>query len=71
MEKRDTYKYYVKQGNKILDTGITNNLELKIFKNRQKYGDTAQVQQVGRAVTRKSGYKWAYEQLAKGKSARA
>ena len=63
--------HHVKQGNKILDTGITNNLELKMFKNRQKYGDTTQVQQVGRAVTRKSGYKWAYEQLAKGKSARA
>ena len=71
MEKRDTYKYHVKQGNKILHTGITNHLDLRMFEYWQKYGDTAQVQQVGRAVTRKSGYKWAYKQFAKGKSARA
>ena len=67
MSNRNTYKYNVKLGNRILHTGITNNLKRREYEHQQKYGDKVHIERVGNIVTRKSAYKWEAEQRAKGK----
>ena len=64
---RDTYKYHFKKGNKILHTGITNDLERREQEHRQTYGESGHIKQVGRATTRDAALKWESEQ-AKGET---
>lgn len=55
---RDTFKYYVKMGNKILHVGITNDLERRELEHQKKYGSKVRLKQVGNRTTREAGYEW-------------
>ncbi len=67
---RDTYKYHFKQGNRIVHTGITNDLERREREHKQNYGDSGHIKQVGRATTRDAALNWEGEQTKKGKPTR-
>ena len=64
---RDTYKYHLKRGNKILHTGITNDLQRREYEHQQNYGNKVHIKQVGHRTTRKDGFKWEEEQRKNGK----
>lgn len=59
---RDTYKYHLKKGNKILHTGITNDLQRRESEHQQTYGKTVHIKQVGNRTTRTAGFQWEAEQ---------
>lgn len=67
---RDTYKYHFKMGNKIVHTGITNDLERREQEHRQKYGDSGHIEQVGRRTTRDEALQWEGEQAKRGNPTR-
>lgn len=58
MGERDTYKYHLKDGNKILRSGITNDLDRREREHKSKYGDNVHVQKVGNKTTREGAEKW-------------
>ncbi len=64
---RDTYKYNLKEGNKIVHTGITNDLERRESEHQQKYGNSVHIKQVGNITTREGALQWEEEQREKGK----
>ncbi|SMN11607.1 hypothetical protein SPBRAN_1888 [uncultured Candidatus Thioglobus sp.] len=64
---RDTYKYHLKKGNKILHTGITNDLQRRESEHQQHYGNKVHIKQVGNRTTREAGYQWESEQRKDGK----
>ncbi len=57
MEKRDTEKYVLKEGNKILYVGITNNFDRR-FKEHLKEKSFAKMEKVGRKTTRNGAKVW-------------
>lgn len=57
MEKRDTYKYDFKIGNKIKHSGITNNLERREQELKQRWPE-GQIVKVGIRTTREAALKW-------------
>ena len=63
---RETYKYHFKKGNKIVHTGITNDLERREQEHKQNYGDDGHIKKVGRATTRDAALKWESEQAKRG-----
>ena len=63
---RDTYKYHLKQGRKIVHTGITNDLERR-EQEHQKQHPGSNIYQVGRKTNREAARAWEQEQRAKGK----
>ena len=56
MASRDTYKYHLKRGNKIIRSGITNDID------RREYGKDVHVTKVGKVATRESAKDWEKEQ---------
>ena len=56
--KRDTYKYHLKQGDKIIRSGITNDLDRREKEHQRNYGKDVHVQQVGRRTTREDAREW-------------
>lgn len=58
MAQRDTYKYHIKQGNKILHRGITNDLDRRYSEHKQIYGNDINIVQIGNRVTRDSALQW-------------
>ena len=50
--KRDTYKYHLKRGNKIIRSGTTNNLDRREKEHQCKLGDDVYIQQVGKRTRR-------------------
>ena len=60
MEKRDTYKYYFKVGNKIVHGGITDDLERREQEHQQKWHN-GHIKQVGRRTTEEAARKWEEE----------
>lgn len=54
---RDTYKYLVKVGNKIVHGGITDNLQRRAKEWSPAYPNAHMVQ-VGRRTTREAALKW-------------
>ncbi len=54
---RDTYKYQFKVGNKIVHSGITNNLERREQEHKQNW-PKGQIEQVGRRTTEDAARKW-------------
>ncbi len=64
---RDTYKYHIKRGNKILHTGITNDLRRREYEHQQNYGDAVHIKQVGNRTTREAALQWEAEQRQRGK----
>ena len=62
MNKRDTNKYILKEGNKILYVGITNKpIRRESEHRREKVFQKMEV--IGHAVTRKSAEKWETERI--------
>ena len=57
MKKRDTYKYDFKRSNKILHSGITNDLERRDGELKQKWQE-GHIVQVGHRTTREAAFKW-------------
>ena len=66
MNKRDTYKYHQKVGNKIVHTGITNDLERREDEHQQKWPNS-HIAQIGRRTTEKAALRWEAEQRKAGK----
>ena len=63
MATYDTYKYIFKVGNKIVYSGITNNLSRRQSKLRAKPGwKKGNIESVGRRTSRAAALKWKREQ---------
>ncbi len=62
MAIRDTRKYVLKNGNKILYVGITNNPQSRELAHRRDK-DFQTMELVGRLVTRESAEKWETERI--------
>jgi predicted GIY-YIG superfamily endonuclease len=58
---RNTYKYHLKKGNKILHGGITNNLERREQEHQAKYGQNTHIFQIGNKTTEDAARKWEEE----------
>ena len=61
VNKRDTYKYHLKVGNKIVHSGITNDLERREQEHQQKWG-RGRISQVGRRTTEEAARDWEKDQ---------
>ena len=57
---RDSYKYHLKQGNKVVYRGITNDLKRREAEHKERFPDS-HIQQVGRKTTRDAALKWERE----------
>lgn len=62
MAKRDTYKYVLKDGNKIQYVGITNDPQRRETEHRQNKV-YKKMEIVGRASTRQNAEKWETERI--------
>ena len=62
MVPRDTYKYHLKKGNRILQSGITKDLERRESEHQRKHGDDVHIKQVGRKTTRPAAKEWEKDQ---------
>lgn len=60
--KRDTYKYHLKQGNKVIRSGITNNLDRREKEHQRELGNDVHIQQVGKRTTREGAREWEKKQ---------
>ncbi|MBA7486066.1 hypothetical protein ES707_21619 [subsurface metagenome] len=58
---RDTYKYLVKRGNKVLDGGITKDLERREQERQREYSGS-HLKKVGIRTTEEGARKWEKEQ---------
>ncbi len=58
MAERDTYKYHVKDGKKIIRSGITNDLERREREHQREFGDDIHLQKVGNKTTREGAREW-------------
>ena len=57
MAERDTYKYHLKKGGKVVHRGITNDLNRREAEHQKEFPGTT-LRQVERRVTRESALKW-------------
>ena len=57
---RDTYKYHLKVGNKIVHGGITDDLERREKEHQQKWPN-GHIKQVGRRTTEEAAREWEKE----------
>lgn len=65
---RDTYKYEFKIGNRVVHSGITNDLERREGEHQRQPGwARGHIKQVGRRTTRDGALGWEEEQRKKGK----
>ena len=57
MAKRDTYKYHLKRGNKIIRSGVTNDLDRREREHQREHGELVgiHITKVGRFVTTTRG----------------
>ena len=60
MTERDTQKYQVKQGHKVVHRGITYDLARREAEHQQDYPGS-RIEQVGRRTTREAAIKWERE----------
>lgn len=68
---RDTYKYHFKIGNRIVHTGITNDIDRREVEHLSEPGRSkGHIKQVGLRTTREAALKWEQEQAKKGKPVR-
>ena len=61
MGTRNHYKYHWKEGNKILESGITNNLERR-EQERQQENPKGHIVQVGNMTTKEGALNWEEKQ---------
>ena len=67
-EKPDTYKYHFKLGNKIVHTGITNDLDRREQEHQSRRGwANGHIVQVGNRTTRSAARAWENLQRSLGK----
>ncbi len=65
---RDTYKYHFKQGNKIVHTGITNDIDRREAEHRDEPGwSKGHIKQVGFRTNYTAAREWEREQEKQGK----
>ena len=64
-ELRDTYKYYLKRGNRIVYAGVTEDLERREQEHRRNRPGV-RIVQVGRRTTRTAALVWERLQAEKG-----
>ena len=68
---RDTYKYHFKVGNKIVHTGVTNDLDRREQEHRNRRGwGKGHIKQVGDKTSREAALEWEVGQAARGKPVR-
>ena len=67
---RKTYKYHFKIGNKIVHTGITNDLDRREREHKNTHDGKGHIKKVGRATTRDAALKWEGEQTRLGNPTR-
>ncbi len=60
-ERRNTYKYHFKIANRIVHSGITNDLERREQEHQQKWAG-GHIKQVGRKTTEDAARNWEEEQ---------
>ena len=60
-KRRDTYKYHFKQGNKILHSGITDDLERREEEHQQKWSG-GHIKQIGHRTTEDAAREWEKKQ---------
>ena len=60
--KRDTYKYHLKRGGKIIRSGITNDLDRREKEHQRNYGKDVHVHQIGNRTTREGAREWEKKQ---------
>lgn len=59
--ERDTNRYHIKCGNKILHRGITNDLDRRYGEHRRRFGRDVRIVKVGPRVSRESALRWERE----------
>ena len=59
-EERDTFKYHLKDGKKVVHRGITNDLERRETQHQEEFPGS-NIQQLGRRTTRDAALKWERE----------
>ena len=64
---RTMYRYHLKMGNKIIHTGVTNNLDRRESEHKQEFGDKVHIKQVGYRTTCEAALQWEDEQREAGK----
>ena len=65
---RTTYKYHFKKGNRIVHTGITNDIDRREAEHRSEPGlSKGHIKQVGFRTTREAALEWEREQAKNGK----
>ena len=67
---RNTWKYHYKQGNRIVHTSITNDLERREARAPAKQYREGHIKQVGTVTTRDVALKWEGEQTGRGNPTR-
>ena len=68
---RDTYKYHFKKGNKIVHTGITNDIDRREAEHKSQPGwSKGHIKQVGLRTTYDAAREWEQEQAKQGKPVR-
>ncbi len=68
MAERDTDKYHFKLGNKIVHTGITNDLDRRESEHQRQEGwSDGHIKKVGRRTTREAALGWEDGQRKQGK----
>ena len=68
---RNTYKYHFKLGNRIVHTGITNDIDRRESEHQNRPGwRKGRVKQVGYRTTYVAALEWEQEQAKKGKPVR-
>ncbi len=60
-KRRDTYKYHYKTGNKIVHSGITDDLERREQEHQQEW-PKGHIKQVGQKTTEDAARKWEEDQ---------
>lgn len=58
--QRDTYKYHLKQGKKVVHRGVTNNLARREAEHKERFPDS-HIVQVGHRTSRDAALKWERE----------
>ena len=56
-EPRDTYKYRLRQGRRVVHHGITNDLNRREAEHQQKWPGS-RIEQIGRRTTRSAALDW-------------
>jgi len=60
MDEKDTYKYHLKRGRRVLHRGITDDIIRREAEHQRDYPGS-KIQQVGRRTTRAAAFKWERE----------